>query len=176
MSRIAVLYSTVDGHTQDICEYIRDRYEAMGHEVLLCSLDGEIPADDLGRCDRFLIGASIRYGKHRPNVKAFADRFRDLLSSHPGAFFSVNLVARKPGRDGVESNPYLKKLLRSLDWQPNIAIALAGKLEYPRYRFLDRQVIRLIMWVTKGPTEPTAIVDFTDYGKVDVFADRLLEL
>jgi menaquinone-dependent protoporphyrinogen oxidase len=45
----------------------------------------------------------------------------------------------------------------------------AGKLDYPIYTFLDRQVIRFIMWMTKGPTDPQAVVEFTDWKKVDDF-------
>ena len=49
----------------------------------------------------------------------------------------------------------------------------AGKLDYPRYGFFDRQMIRLIMWMTKGPTDPKAVVEFTDWAKVDAFAHEV---
>ena len=49
----------------------------------------------------------------------------------------------------------------------------AGKLDYPRYTFWDRQIIRLIMFITKGPTDPDAVVDFTDWQQVDAFARKI---
>jgi menaquinone-dependent protoporphyrinogen oxidase len=85
----------------------------------------------------------------------------------------VNLVARKPNRNTPESNPYLKKFLRQAGWEPQAVAVFAGKLNYALYGFLDTQMIRLIMWLTKGPTNRDAVVDFTDWQQVDAFCDRL---
>jgi menaquinone-dependent protoporphyrinogen oxidase len=49
----------------------------------------------------------------------------------------------------------------------------AGRLDYPRYAFFDRQMIRLIMPITRGPTDPRATVEFTDWDKVAQFAGRI---
>jgi menaquinone-dependent protoporphyrinogen oxidase len=45
----------------------------------------------------------------------------------------------------------------------------AGKINYPSYGFMDRLMIRLIMWMTKGPTDPQAVVEFTDWKQVEEF-------
>ncbi len=34
-------------------------------------------------------------------------------------------------------------------------------------------MIRFIMWLTKGPTQPDACVDFTDWQAVEAFAARI---
>ena len=57
--------------------------------------------------------------------------------------------------------------------QRNLVDVFAGKLDYPRYGFLDRQMIRFIMLMTRGPTDPTAIVEFTDWQRVEAFAQRI---
>jgi hypothetical protein len=71
----------------------------------------------------------------------------------PAAFFTVNLVARKPNRNTPDTNPYLKKFLQHPAGSRRLVAVFAGKLNYARYGFLDTQMIRLIMWLTKGPTE-----------------------
>jgi menaquinone-dependent protoporphyrinogen oxidase len=81
----------------------------------------------------------------------------------------VNLVARKPGRDQPDSNPYVKKFLRQIAWQPQHVAIFAGKLNCPIYNWFDRNIIRLIMFITKGPTDPTTVREFTDWQKVDAF-------
>ena len=55
----------------------------------------------------------------------------------------------------------------------NVTGIFAGKLNYPRYPFMDRQVIRLIMWMTNGPTHSDAVVDYTDWSKVEAFAAEI---
>ena len=172
MATILILYSSVDGHTQTICRRIAERAEGHGHDVTLASMDADDPVDPAG-FDRVVIGASIRYGKHRPNVAAFVERHAAALRERPGAFFTVNLVARKPNRNTPASNPYLKKFLQQVSWQPQEVAVFAGKLNYALYGFLDTQMIRLIMWLTKGPTNTDAVVDFTDWRQVDAFGDRL---
>ncbi|MCB1774692.1 MAG: menaquinone-dependent protoporphyrinogen IX dehydrogenase [Gammaproteobacteria bacterium] len=172
MARFLLLYSTVDGHTRAICERVARRIEAQGHEVSQVSLDDDGAVDPV-RFDRVVIGASIRYGRHRDNVLAFVRRHAETLQRLPAALFSVSLVARKPHRAGVDSNPYLKRFLAQVPWQPRALAVFAGKLNYPLYGFWDRQVIRLIMWMTGGPTRPDAVVDYTDWHQVDAFADRV---
>jgi len=174
-SGILILYSTIDGHTRKICERLQQVLEGTGHKVTLDSLDDR-PAPDLQAYGKVVIGASIRYGRHRPNVIEFMNVHRQELESRPNAFFSVNVVARKPGKDTPATNPYVKKFLRQLSWRPREMAVFAGKIDYPKYDFWDRQVIRFIMWLTGGPTERDAVVDFTDWSKVEAFGRRVGEM
>jgi menaquinone-dependent protoporphyrinogen oxidase len=130
---------------------------------------------DVERCAAIVIGASIRYGKHKPEVAAFIGRHRTRLEARPNALFSVNVVARKPGKDRPEGNPYLQKFLRSIDWKPQVLDVFAGRIDYPSLGPMDRTMIRFIMWITKGPTDPTAVVEFTDWGRVEAFARRMAQ-
>jgi len=172
MARILVACSTVDGHTRTICRRIQGRLEAAGHAVTLRAME-EVGATDLAAHDKVVVGASIRYGKHRPNVVAFANTNAELLAGKPSAFFSVNIVARKPLKNRPETNPYVRKFLQQVRWKPRELDVFAGKLDYPRYRFFDRQMIRFIMLVTRGPTDPSAVVEFTDWDRVEAFAQRV---
>jgi len=175
MARIVIAYSTVDGHTRRICERMAEVVRQHDHEVELAAID-DGPAIDLAPFDKIVIGASIRYGKHRPQVTELINANQATLESRPSAFFSVNVVARKPEKNTPETNPYLQKFLRRISWQPQNLAVFAGKIDYPRYDFLDRLAIRFIMWMTKGPTDPSAVVEFTDWDKVDEFARRVVAM
>lgn len=168
MSRILILYSTTDGHTLTISQRLQDIIVEQGHEVDVIAIDASEPLN-LEAFDKIVIGASIRYGKHQQHVHDFIDRHREFLESRPNAFFSVNLVARKPGRDRLDSNPYVKKFLQRIAWQPQHVAIFAGKLNYPVYNWLDRNIIRLIMRLTGGPTDPSTVREFTDWQKVKAF-------
>ncbi|MEY4139550.1 MAG: hypothetical protein RLZZ371_1732 [Pseudomonadota bacterium] len=173
--RILIVYATTDGHTGRICDRLKQVMESLGRQVTVCLL-AEAGALDLQGFDRVVIGASIRYGHHQPIVAEFIARHQALLESRPSAFFSVNIVARKPNKNTPETNPYCRKFLRSMSWQPRLSAVFAGKLEYPRYGFVDRQMIRLIMLITKGPTDPKAVVEFTDWAKVETFGREVCEI
>ncbi|MBT1070525.1 menaquinone-dependent protoporphyrinogen IX dehydrogenase [Pelotalea chapellei] len=168
MSKVLIIYSTTDGQTRKICHRLQQLIEQQGHQVTAVSIQEE-PEIDVAAFDKIVIGASIRYGKHSPQIVSFIEKNRQLLESKPNAFFSVNVVARKAEKSKPEQNPYLQKFLKRISWKPRELAVFAGKIDYPSYSFIDRFMIRLIMWMTKGPTDPNAIVEFTDWEQVDSF-------
>ena len=172
--RLLIIYSTIDGHTLEICERIAAIVRDAGHEAELAEV-AAVSAAQLDACDRVVIGASIRYGHHRPAVKAFIDRHQAALEARPNAFFSVNAVGRKPHKRQADTNPYVRKFLAQIRWRPQQIAIFGGKIEYPRYGFFDRNMIRLIMWITGGPTDPRSVTDFTDWAEVEAFARGLVE-
>jgi menaquinone-dependent protoporphyrinogen oxidase len=55
-------------------------------------------------------------------------------------------------------------------------VAIAGRLDYPRYGWLDQQMIRFIMTLTRGPTDLRTSVEYTAWDVVDDVALRIAEL
>jgi menaquinone-dependent protoporphyrinogen oxidase len=175
MLRALIAYSTIDGQTLRICDRIRKILEGTGCAIVLFEI-GKAPEPDVAAFDLIVIGASIRYGKHRPEVFRFIEAHRTALDRAPSAFFSVNVVARKAGKDTPTGNPYIRAFRRKTSWIPKAVGVFAGRIDYPTYGFVDRQVIRLIMWMTGGPTDPTSCTEFTDWAAVDRFAQRISAL
>lgn len=169
---VLIAYSTVDGQTLKICQRLQHALEGRGHAVTLVAVDVALGMD-AAAFDTIVVGASIRYGKHRPAVYAFVAKNRQLLARASSAFFSVSAVARKPGRDTPQRNPYYRMFVRRSGWSPTLAATFAGRIDYARYTPVDRLVIRFIMWLTHGPTDPNVAVEFTDWAAVDAFAERL---
>jgi menaquinone-dependent protoporphyrinogen oxidase len=172
---VLIAYATTDGHTRRICERLKQVMESLGRQVTVVLLS-DASALDLRGFGRVWIGASIRYGHHQPIVAEFIKQHQALLESRPSAFFSVNIVARKPNKNTPETNPYCRKFLKSISWQPRLTAVFAGKLDYPSYGFVDRQMIRLIMLITKGPTDPKAVLEFTDWARVEAFGREFCAL
>lgn len=170
MARTLIAYATTDGHTGRICERVADVLGARGHAATVKRI-ADCSADDVAASEAVLIGASIRYGKHQPLVAEFIARHQAALEARPNAFFSVNVVARKPGKDVPEGNPYLQKFLKGIAWRPRRLAVFAGRIDYPSLGPLDRTMIRFIMWITKGPTDPTGTFEFTDWSRVQAFGE-----
>lgn len=147
----------------------------LGQQVTVVSLD-QVETMNLASFDRIVMGASIRYGKHRPQVVEFIKKHQPLLERKANALFSVNVVARKPEKNQPHTNPYMVKLLQQFAWKPNLVAVFGGRLNYPALGFVDRQMIRLIMAITKGPTDPTQVFEFTDWAQVTAFATQVCTL
>lgn len=169
MSNIVILYSSVHGHTRKICDYIQHQLQNAGHTVTLATIS---EAPKLATFDKVIIGASIRHGKHNPALYAYIDQHKAELEQLDNAFFSVSLVARKPAKNTPNTNPYMQAFLQQTQWQPKSLAVFAGRLNYPDYNFFDRNAIRFIMWLTKGPTNIAVDTEFTDWASVDDFTKQ----
>ena len=174
MPNTIIIYSSTDGHTKTICRRLTN-FLKDGNEIKIISLD-EAKKFKLSEFNKIIIGASIRYGKHSNEVYDFIKNNLDFLENSPSAFFSVNAVARKPEKNTPETNPYIKKFLTLSNWAPKKLAVFAGKVDYPKYRFIDKNMIRLIMWITNGPTDISKTYEFTDWDKVEEFAHEIRKI
>lgn len=171
--RIGILYSTVDGQTLKICKRIADILKEKGYSIDLM----EISRFNKSVLDysTLIIGASIRYGKHNKKVTQFIRKNISDLEKVRTAFFSVNLVARKVGKNTHDTNPYVIKYFNQLDWKPAIIDVFAGRLDYDSYSLLDRLMIMLIMKITKGPTKTDEPIEYTDWKRVEDFTIKIYQ-
>ena len=171
MYKRLITYSTTDGQTKLICERIKSLSQ-FNNQTKLIEIN-QAKKEDLKDYEIVIIGASIRYGKHNASVSNFVKENIEILKMKKSVFFSVNVVARKEEKSLPETNPYVIKFLKLTKWNPNKKAVFAGKIDYPKYSFLDKHIIRLIMFITKGPTDLSKSYEFTDWSKVDDFTKEI---
>ncbi len=163
-----ILFSSRDGQTREIASYagkcISEQQECDVMDIL------HVGTVDWAQYDRVLIGASIRYGRFHSAVANFVKQNLEALQQRPSGFFCVNLTARKPEKRTPQTNAYMRKFLLTSPWQPDCCAVFAGALRYPRYGWLDRVMIQLIMKMTGGETDKTKEVEYTDWQQVASFA------
>jgi len=168
-----LIYSTTDGHTKKICDFIKSNSIKNNFDIFSIDKINEL---NLNNYDLIVLGASIRYGKHNNIIYKFISSNKEILKSKKNAFFSVNVVARKPEKNSPENNPYILKFLRKSEWHPTKIGVFAGKVDYPNYNFFNKLIIRFIMFVTKGPTDTSRSYEFTDWNNIKKFTNELENL
>jgi menaquinone-dependent protoporphyrinogen oxidase len=177
VAAILILYSTVDGQTRRISERLQQclteqcSIEQDQHRVTLAVLHESPP--ELAGFDLIVLGASVRYGAYRRHVYQFVTEHAVQLARRPTAFFTVCAVARRLQQADPQHNRYVRAFLRRTGWQPSLQAVFAGRIEYPRYSCWDRWAIRLIMKLTRGPTDPHGVFEFTDWHQVEGFAQLI---
>ena len=172
--KIGIVYATVDGQTLKICTKIKEELVQLNNQVELYSVDDF--NEEITNFDKFIIGSSIRYGVHHKKIIEFINTNKSKLDTTKTAFFSVNLVARKPEKNTPTTNPYVVKFFKTINWKPTLVEVFAGKLDYKKYPYFDRIMIQFIMWMTKGPTDKTVEIEYTNWNKVSEFGKQLHNL
>ncbi len=163
-----VAYATRDGQAQRIAERITER---LGRDTSVrCVNCAVLTPPEIAAAALVVVVAAVRYGKHLPEANRLLSDYAGLKKAPPLALASVNLTARKSGKTTAQGNAYLRKLIAGHRLKPVIATAFAGRLDYARYRWSDRHLIRLIMWLTGGPTDLETCIEYTDWHAVDDFA------
>ena len=170
-----ILFSTRDGQTREIASFLASELKELGIDADTVNLN-RTEEVEWHHYDRVVIGASIRYGHFHPALDRFVKKHLQSLNALPGAFFSVNLVARKPEKRTPQTNSYTRKFLLYSPWQPQRSAVFAGALRYPRYRWYDRFMIRLIMKMTGGETDTSKEVVYTDWKQVANFAQEVAQM
>ncbi len=170
-------YATRDGQARRIAERIADRLAEKGISASPQGLAAASPVPQkLAEARLVTLVAAVRYRRHLPEGERFLAIYRTLRAPPPLVFLSISLTARKPGRDTAEGNIYLRASIARHRLAPALALAIAGCLDYARYRWLDQQLIRFIMKLTGGPTNLTTSVEYTPWNVVDDVALRIAEL
>ena len=164
-SKLLILYSTVDGHTKHICEYMSKKL-IKEKEIIIAPIE-EYNQYNLSDFNEIVLGASVRYGYHRKNVYEFIKTNKETLDKKKTAFFSLNLTARKPEKNTPETNPYIIKFLKKVEWEPTKKGVFAGRLDYPSLDCANKLAILFIMIITNGPKDISQVYELTDWGKVD---------
>ena len=169
-----IIYSTTDGQTKKICETLKNNsINKNSYEII--SLNDAFHKE-IEKYEKIIIGASIRYGRHNPKVYKFIQNNKYILDTKKSAFFSVNVVARKTEKNTPDTNPYIRKFLKKSNWYPKKLGVFAGKIDYPKLGFVNKNVIRFIMFITSGPTNTKNTYEFTDWQRVKKFIREFDEI
>ena len=169
MSRVLLLYATIDGQTRRIAERMGDVLRRTGTEAVVRPANAADCASDLDTFDGVIVGAGIRYGDY-PKYVAPLVRERIVPRSMPGAFFSVCLSAGGPGARPRTAQGYVDKFLKRSRWQPGQVASFGGALLYTRYNPLIRLLMRMILGFAGGDTDTSRDYEYTDWAEVDRFA------
>lgn len=162
-----IFYSTTDGQTKKIAEKMADDWDGDVEVLTIDELPNYVSNRAIGQV---VIGASIRYGHYNKAVMEIIRANVDWLEAKNAAFFSVNLTARKPEKQDPASSAYIQRFIKKTGWMPNQIALFAGQLCYPKYSFIDRQMIRMIMKMTGGCADGTSTIEYTNWAEVKRFS------
>ena len=175
MSKILVLYHTYDEQTARIARRMGDVIGQAGHQVTMCRFQGPGALDLVGKHDAVMVGGAIRYGHHDRALEKEVRSHAAALTARPNAFFSVCLSAGGPGYKPAAARRYIDDFCRNTGWQPREATSFAGALQYSRYGFVIKLLMKMIVGYSGGETDSSRDYEYTDWVAVERFAQAFAQ-
>lgn len=177
MKSVLVLYMSRGGHTARIARAICEGIAGAGGRGEMMDINEALHEGvEWSRYDVVALGAPVLYGTYHKSVFDFVAQHRASLEARANSFFNVSVVARTPEKSTVAGNRYMQKFLQLSPWRPRDLKVIAGKVDYPSWAWYERFMIQLIMKYTNGPTDPRAVIDYTDWDDVRAYGKHLLAL
>lgn len=173
--RILILYSSRFGQTKKIAEQLQQQLRLADAQVDVLNIVNAQTVD-ISSFDKIVIGASIRYGHYAQDMTRWIISKADELNNKPTAFFSVSILATKPHKSTPQTHSYTRKFFQRIPWHPQLIGIFAGELDYAKYNFADRYMMKIVMKLNGGETNSKAHIEFTDWAKVRQFGEQILNL
>jgi menaquinone-dependent protoporphyrinogen oxidase len=172
MARVYIPYSTGEGQTAKIAQYIADVMRAHGHEAQTTDIrqsEGSVPSG----YDGVIVGASIHMGKHDKHAVGYVRTNRTVLQQLPSALFSVSLAAHG---DTEEAEGYVEDFEQATGWRPARVAIFGGALLYTHYGFVKRHMMKMIASGKPGNlgTDLSRDYVYTEWDGVKRFAEEFL--
>jgi menaquinone-dependent protoporphyrinogen oxidase len=181
MKPLAVFYATREGQTRKIAEYVSSGLGAKGSEVDIRNVRdaGDVTLDAYGGV---VLAASVHAGTHEREMMRFIRHHLPELDRIPNAFLSVTLSqagAERAGATAEEHNRFsadvqgvIDRFLRNGRWQPRRIVPVAGALQYSKYNFLVRLVMKWIAKKVGAETDTSRDYEYTDWSRLDEFVNQ----
>lgn len=174
---IFLLYASHDGHTLKIVKRMVSILTQLKQEVSVYNVAHRSPPSFmLDEASMVMVLSPIRFGHHLPAIDAYLKDHKSLFDMRKLGLVSINLTARKPEKNEPHTNPYFRKWLKRHKIEPALQAVFGGHLDYPRYRWWEKHIIRFIMKITGGPTDLMTVKDYTNWPQVEALAYKIAEM
>lgn len=176
-SRILLIYGTGHGQTAKIARRLYRRFDDDGAQTdVFWGKNFSVEAT-FRDYDVVVIGSSVHMQKHHDYIETFARAHAPFLNTVPSGFFSVSGARGSDTPRGIsEAEKIVDTFQTRTGWDPNMTETFGGSLPYTKYGPVTRNVMQLISRVNDGETDTSRDWEYTNWTRVDEFADSVLRL
>jgi menaquinone-dependent protoporphyrinogen oxidase len=169
---ILVLFSTTEGHTRKLAQFVAARLRGCGHKVELHdATDLDLP--DAARFDAALFLASVHLGRYQRSLVELVRKYHDTLNLMPSAFISVSLSAAGDNLSDLAGiRECIDRLQRETLWHPGAVHHAGGAMRFSAYGFFTKLAIGYIARRRGKSVKTSEDYDLTDYAALETFIDR----
>jgi len=165
-----IAYATTEGHTATLAEHCATTLRREGYEAEVVDTKHIDPDFDIDAFDAYLLLGSLHQTKHQASLVGFIHRNLTRLNEAPSALISASATGSKVDPlSQAKANACIDELLDETDWRPLARTPIGGCIQYTKYNFFIRLVMKRISEQEGGPTDTSRDHELTDWDKLDRF-------
>lgn len=169
---VLIVYSTIEGQTGKIAEFVADRLRDAGETAQLLDAD-ETDEAEFADVDRVVLAAPVHERRHPRAFEAFLTAHAGDLKARPTMLLSVSLSAAFP--EGMEeAQDYVDEMTMRTNLEPTEKVLVAGAIRGGAYDYYSQQVLKHVVLGNRD-FDPSTVTEheFTDWNvlaaKLDAF-------
>ncbi|PWN06536.1 flavodoxin domain-containing protein [Rhodohalobacter mucosus] len=173
--KIMIVYSTTEGHTRTIAEFLDQEIKKLGHTAGLFNATVKPPTPE--GYDAVILAGSVHAGKYQTAIEHYAREYHRELNELPVLFMSVSLTAASDDdASWKELKEQTDSFMLSTGLKPDQIEYVAGALLYTKYDFFKRFIMRSINKKSGGDTDTSQDHVYTDWDRVAEIPAKLVSL
>jgi menaquinone-dependent protoporphyrinogen oxidase len=182
--RVAIFYATREGQTRHIAEHIAADLRARSVEADVFDVRQLHAPPDWASYSTACLAASVHASRHEPEMIGFVRNHRDDLERLSAAFLSVTLSEagaedltqpfERRQQSAADARRMVDVFVEESGWRPAHALCVAGALNYSRYNFFVKLLMKHIARKAGAPTDTSRDYEFTDWPALDRFVEGMV--
>ena len=181
--RAAVLYATREGQAERVANHVATDLRRRRIEAQVINVRDVKGTIDWRAYDQAYVVASVHTGHHEKEMIAFVRRFKDELTERHAPFLSLtlsqagaelltNTLVQRQTAHG-DALQMISDFMKETGWHPARILPVAGALNYSRYNFLMKWIMKRIAHKAGFDGPATRDYEFTNWPAVDRFVNEL---
>jgi menaquinone-dependent protoporphyrinogen oxidase len=169
---ILIGYSSQEGQTRKIAQFLGEVAKRLGHGAQLVNLDASGANLELGTFDRVILAGSVHERRHAPGFESFITQNADTLHRLKTLLLSVSLNAAFA--EGLEdAQDYLDEMKLRTNFTPTAEALIAGAVRRESYDAYAEHVVRDVLLQGRDTLEASR--EFTDWEALEATVSGFLE-
>ena len=160
---VLIIYSTIEGQTGKIANFVADRVRDAGEEVRLLDAD-ETEEAEFADVDKAVLAAPVHERRHPRAFEAFLTAHAKDLQARPTLLLSVSLNAAFP--EGMEEAlDYVTEMTMRTRLEPTATVLVPGAIRGGAYDYYSQQVLKHVVLGDRD-VDPSEVTEheFTDWN------------
>ena len=142
--KILIAFSTVEGHTKKVANFLCEKIQNFGEEVVVFQVLDENSTQLVEDCDAVVLAAPVHERRHPKVFENWLASNREIISKRKSLMISISLKAAFAG-GCEEAQDYIDEMKMRTGFKPDHELLVAGAVKSGSYDYFESQIVEHVL-------------------------------